>query len=150
MLDHGRGVLDRIEHRHEVGGLLGRAVDQAVGIEARVALVGRDGVMEIDFRLRPVPYADHDIALDALGPLGLGERQLARRCGRSIGIERRYGRAEPIVRRHVVATPDWTRALPQSVLEGAKLRRRWRMPFDECVAGLTGIFTVSIRSSATS
>src|SRR5258708_2315636 len=33
-------VRDRIQHGHHVGALLGRSVDQAVGIDARVALIG--------------------------------------------------------------------------------------------------------------
>ena len=79
VLDRGQALFcDRIEHRHEVGALLRRAVDRAVGVDGRVALVGRDLVVQVVLRRRPVPHADHDVALDALRPLRLGERQFAR------------------------------------------------------------------------
>ncbi len=67
----------RIEHRQVVGGVFGRAVERAVGVDGRIALVGRDQVVQIFFGAAPIPFRDHDIALDALRPRRLGGRQLA-------------------------------------------------------------------------
>ena len=72
MFDHARRVRDRIEPRHVVGALLRRPVDPAVGIDGRLAFVGRHRVMQVMLRRRPVPRRDHDVALDALRALRLG------------------------------------------------------------------------------
>src|SRR5262249_5707392 len=44
-----RGVGLRIEHGEEVCALLGRAVELAVGVDRRLALVGRDLVVQVGF-----------------------------------------------------------------------------------------------------
>ena len=61
-------VLHRIEHRQVVGAQLERAVDRAVGVDRRVAPVGRDHVVQVRLRVGPVPLRDDDVALDALRP----------------------------------------------------------------------------------
>ena len=58
-------VLHRIEHRHVVGAQLERAVNRPVRIEPRVAAIGRHRIVQVRFRIGPVPLRDHDVALDA-------------------------------------------------------------------------------------
>ena len=58
----------RIEHRHVVRARLERAVDRAVRVDGRIALVGGDLVVEIRLRIGPVPLRHDDVALDALRP----------------------------------------------------------------------------------
>ena len=70
-LDRGRGVLDRIEDRDEVGRVLGRPVERAVAIDRGIALVGGDLVVQVGLGARPVPHRDDDIALGALRTLRL-------------------------------------------------------------------------------
>ena len=77
LLDRGGDVLDRVERRNEIGALFRRAVDQPVGVDMRVALVGRDRVMLVMRRRRPVPQRVDDVALDALRAFRLVERQRA-------------------------------------------------------------------------
>ena len=60
------GVVHRIEHRQIVAALFGRSVDQAVGVDVRIALIGGDFVVQIGLRVGPVPLRDDDVALDAL------------------------------------------------------------------------------------
>ena len=60
------GVVHRVEHRKRVAALFGRSVDQAIGVQARIALIGRDFVVQITLRIGPVPLRDHDVPLDAL------------------------------------------------------------------------------------
>ena len=56
----------RIDDRHVVGALFERAVDRAVGVDRRIALVGRDLVVQVRLRIGPVPHRDDDVALAAL------------------------------------------------------------------------------------
>ena len=79
-LDHARGVRLRIDDRQVVAALFERAVDRSVGVDRRVPLVGRDRVVQIDLRVRPIPHRHDDVALDALrarrrrgGQLALGD-----------------------------------------------------------------------------
>ena len=60
------GVGLRIEHRHVVGAQLERAIERAVGVQRRVAAIGRHHVVQVRLRIGPVPHRDHDVALDAL------------------------------------------------------------------------------------
>ena len=76
-LDGGCLVIDRIEDRHEVGAVLGRAVDQAIGVERRLALVGRRDVVQIVLGIGEVPLRDDDVALAPLRPRRLRRRQFA-------------------------------------------------------------------------
>ncbi len=76
-LEIGHRMRLRIEDRKIVGGIFGRAVDRAPGIDSRVALVGRDLVMQVGLGIAPVPQRHHDVALDALRPLRLRRRQRA-------------------------------------------------------------------------
>ena len=69
----------RIEDRHQVGRVFGRAVKRAAGIDRRLAPVGRDQVVQILVRRRPVPGGDDDVALDAGRPLRLVLGQFALR-----------------------------------------------------------------------
>ena len=83
MLDVVSAMGDGIEHRHEIGALLGRAVDRAVGVDARIAFVAGDRVVEIVLLAPPFPAGDDDIAFDALRPRRLLEGQLA--AGNAVG-----------------------------------------------------------------
>ncbi len=75
---HARGdALDRIENRHVVGAVLGRAIERPIGVDGGIALVGGDLVVQVGLGSRPVPYRDDDIALDSLRARRLGGRQLA-------------------------------------------------------------------------
>ena len=102
LLDRGMARPERLGHtrplrRRDVGDLR-RSSDRApagdrshirssrtaaVGIDRRIALVGRDQVVKIFLVVAPIPGRDHDIALDALRPRRLGARQLA--LGDAIG-----------------------------------------------------------------
>ena len=62
------GVVHGIEHGQVVGAQLQRAVEQTVRVDARVAPVGRDDVVQVGLRIGPVPLGDDDVALDALRP----------------------------------------------------------------------------------
>ena len=73
-----RRMLHRVEDRNEIRALLGRPVDQSIGIDRGIALVARDLVVQVGGGPAPVPQADDDIALQALRPLGPRGRQLAR------------------------------------------------------------------------
>ena len=64
----GGGVGHRIEHRHVVRARLERAVDRAVGVDRRVALVGGDLVVQVGLRIGPVPLRHDDAALHPLRP----------------------------------------------------------------------------------
>ena len=61
-------LVHRVEHRHVVGAGLERAVDRAVGVHRRVALVGRRLVVQVGGGIGPVPLGHDDVALDPLGP----------------------------------------------------------------------------------
>ena len=67
----------RIEHRQMIGRVFRRAVERTVGVDRRIALVGRNQVVKIMLLIAPIPGRDHDIALDAGRPRRLGERQFA-------------------------------------------------------------------------
>ena len=74
----------RIEDRHVVGRVFRRAVQRAVGVDRRIAPVGRDQVVQVFVRRRPFPRGDDDIALDALRPRRLVPSAVRPwRCGRS-------------------------------------------------------------------
>ncbi len=72
-----RRMRDRIEHRHEIGRVLRRAVDLAVGVDRRVAPVGGDLVVQIVGRRAPVPQRDDHVALEPRRARRLRLRQLA-------------------------------------------------------------------------
>ena len=112
---------DRIEHRHVVGAQLERAVEQAVGVERRIAAIGRDHVVQVRLRIGPVPLRDDDVALEALRPRRRRRHLAARRCDRSSRrtsaaraavpklIERRRSSAAGLARLHA-AIPRVRRA----------------------------------------
>ena len=112
-------VLHRIEHRHHVGRVLGRAEDQAVGVDGRVALVAHRRVMQVGLRVRPVPHRDDGVALDALRPLRLGGRQFA--GGDAVGPVAEHASTRACVPMRsmlltiwVEAWPDWMRRVQAS------------------------------------
>ena len=99
-----RLVVHRIEDREQIGALLRRPEDQAVGVDARIALVGRDLVVQVVLGPGPVPQRQDDVALDAVRTGRPGGRQLA--GGDAIGPVgeqlQRARRAEPAeIRRHL-------------------------------------------------
>ena len=73
----------RIEDRHVVGRVFGRAVERPVGIDGRIAPVRGDQVVQVMLVGAPLPGGDDDVALDALRPRRLALRQLA--LGDAIG-----------------------------------------------------------------
>ena len=74
-----RDVLHRIEDRHVVAGMLALPVQRPVGVDGRIAPVAGDQVVQILLVVVPVAQRDDDVALDALRPRRLGNRQLALR-----------------------------------------------------------------------
>ena len=72
-----RGACHRVEARHQVRAVLWGAVNLAVGVDARIAPVGRNFIVQVGGWMAPIPQRDDDIALDALRPLGFGRGQLA-------------------------------------------------------------------------
>ena len=76
-VEFGDAVLHRIENRNDVGGVFRRAEQRAVAVDRRVALVGRNLVVQIMLVVGPVPRGDDDVALDALRPLRFVFGQLA-------------------------------------------------------------------------
>src|SRR5262249_31014873 len=56
-----------------------RAVDGAVRIDERIALVARDLVVQVHLRIGPVPHRHDDVALFALRSRRYGVRELAAR-----------------------------------------------------------------------
>ena len=67
----------RIEDRAVVGRIFRRAVQQAVGVDRRIAPIRRDQVVHVLVGRRPVPGGDDEVALDAGRPRRLVLRQLA-------------------------------------------------------------------------
>ena len=96
MLHLGCGVADGIQNRHEIGRIFRRTVNLAARIDARIARVGGDFVMQISGVAAPFPFGDHNIALDSSGPFRFGERKLAfRNPRRPVGKQSdRAGRFE--------------------------------------------------------
>ena len=103
------GVVHRIEHRQIVAAFLGRSIDQAVRVDGRIALVGRDLVMQIGFRIGPVPLRDDDIALDALRPRRRCRPAVRRsRCGWSSRRTRPWRAAGRVASSPpIMALPAW-------------------------------------------
>src|SRR5215467_4360554 len=71
----------RIEDREVIRAKLRSSIDPAVGIDGGIPLVGRDLVMEICFRVGPIPLGDNDVPLDTLRP---GRRRRQFPSGNSI------------------------------------------------------------------
>ena len=67
-LDRGLGVAHRVEHRLRVARELGITVDRAVGVDGRLAPVGRRQIVQIVLRVEPVAHGDDEVALDADRP----------------------------------------------------------------------------------
>ena len=78
VLHFGRDLLQRVEHRPEVGAVLRRAIKLAIRVDRRLAPVGRDQIVHVRRRAAPVPEREDEVALEALRPLRLRERKLAR------------------------------------------------------------------------
>ena len=73
-LDHLRAVLGGVGHQQEVVADVD-AVERPVGVDARVALVGGDLVVDEGDVVAPVPHGEHHVAFDALRPRrGRGRR----------------------------------------------------------------------------
>ena len=68
-------MLEGVGHQQEVVADV-HAVERAVGVDARVALVGGDLVVDEGDVVAPIPHREHDVALDALRP-GRGRGRLA-------------------------------------------------------------------------
>ena len=77
VLDFGRLVLYRVQHRDEVRTEFGCSIDRPVGVDRWVALVGRNLVVEISRGTAPVPQSNDHVALDSLRPRRLRFGQLA-------------------------------------------------------------------------
>ena len=72
-----------IEDRQVIAAFFQRSVDGAVGVHRRIILVAGDGVMQIDFRIGPVPESDHDVPLLTLRTRRSGRWQLS--MGNAVG-----------------------------------------------------------------
>ena len=66
--DTTRRMSLRIEHRHVVGACLEHGVERTIRIHSWIAAIGRDEIVQINFRICPVPHGDDDVALDSLRP----------------------------------------------------------------------------------
>src|SRR5215475_9364960 len=53
--DLGRPMTNGIENRHKIRAVLGRTIDQAIGVDGWIALVAGDLVVQISFGCGPVP-----------------------------------------------------------------------------------------------
>ena len=67
-LDQRGGVAHRIEHGQVILADLHRAINQTVRVDRRIPPIGRRLVVEVRFRVGPVPLGDDDVSLLALGP----------------------------------------------------------------------------------
>ena len=56
----------RVEHGHVVGARLEHRVHRPVRVDRGIAAIGRDEVVQVRLRVRPVPHGDDDVPLDAL------------------------------------------------------------------------------------
>ena len=72
-----------IEDRQVIAAFFERSVDGAVGVDGRIILVACDGVMQIDFRIGPVPESDDHVPLLTLRTRRSGGRQLS--MGNAVG-----------------------------------------------------------------
>ena len=118
----------RIEDRHVVARVFGRAEQRPIGIDGRVAPVRRDQIMGVGALGAPLPGGDHDVALDALRPRRLALWQLA--LGDAVGPlpERfqRYGVEETRLTGHFLAGQPGLHAAHPVFLAGferSELRR---------------------------
>ena len=71
-------VVHRVEHRLRIAAELGVAIDRAVGVDRRIAPVGRRQVVQIMLGVEPVAHRHDDVALDADRPRRAAARQFAR------------------------------------------------------------------------
>ncbi len=141
-----RRMPHRIQDRHEIRALLGRSVNQSVGVDRGIALVARNLIVEISRGTRPVPQADDDVALQALRPFGPRGGQLAR--GDPIGpvgeLPQHARRIEPsdVVRHvgHRLAGRDAPRpGLDRGIEMAELLRNGTRRLVAELVAGVAAV-----------
>src|SRR6516162_3856982 len=68
MLDLAYRVAHRVENPEVIGAVLRRAIKLAIGIDSRVAPIGRGQVVKVRRRSAPIPQGQHDVALDPLRP----------------------------------------------------------------------------------
>ena len=80
-----RRVANRIEHGNVIRAQLGSAVDRTVGVDRRIAPVGRDLVVHVDLRVGPVPLRDDDVPLRALRARRRGRQLAGRDAIRPVG-----------------------------------------------------------------
>ena len=111
----------------QVGAVLGRAVQRAVRVDGRVAAVAGDQVVQVVLLVHPVAQRDDDVALDALRPLRLGERQFA--LGDAVGPvavvgERRVAQGGQLVRSSAARLPRLHAAHPGVGTERERAERR--------------------------
>src|SRR5262249_54854504 len=76
-VDLTRLMSHRVQDRYEICALLGSPIDEAVGVDRGMALVGGDLVVQVGLGTGPVPYGDDDVALHALWPRRLRRGQFA-------------------------------------------------------------------------
>src|SRR6185369_16245185 len=72
-----------IEDSQVIAAFFECSVNGTVGVHGRIILVTRDGVMQIDFRIGPVPEGDDHVPLPALRTRRSGGRQLS--MGNAVG-----------------------------------------------------------------
>ena len=74
--DLTRGVAHRINNRHIIRSGLERSVNEAIRVDRGIPLVARDFIVEIGFRVGPIPHRDHNVSFFPLRPRRLNRRQL--------------------------------------------------------------------------
>ncbi len=140
-----RLVAHRIKHRDDVGRVLDRAIDQAVGVQCRLALVGRGDVVQVVLGIGKIPLRDDDVALAPLRARRLRGRQFTRRDAVGpVGEQaERALRVQPADRgRHVVhrlAGQDAARPGVFGLHVGEHRRDRARRLVAERVAGVAAV-----------
>ena len=93
---------------NEIAAFLRRTIDQAMGVERRIAPVGGDLVMQIGLGRVPVPFGDDDVAFHPCGRGGLanGSSPLATRSVQSPNKLQGALGVEPVDRAdHVIGWP---------------------------------------------
>src|SRR5438034_2385995 len=100
----GRHVEHGVQNGDPVGTQLHRAIKRAPAVHRRLPFVGADQVVQIGRGTRPVPERDHDIAFNALGPVGLLLGQFTR--GDTVGPVGQPAQESTIVRHQAVDPGD--------------------------------------------
>ncbi len=152
----GDRVANGIEHWNVIGAELERAVDQSVRVDARIPAIGRYRVVQVRFRIGPVPLRDDDIAFettrarrrrwhlaggDSIGPIGehlehAAAAEVVESCAHPAARLTRLNRAGPRRQPKTRSSraPSGSRASPCCRSDG----RRCTRPISRCAATAPG------------